>query len=506
MSNKLVWNSISGVALYVTNVVSAFIISPIILRSLGNWDYGLWEMIMSIIGYMGLLDLGVGPALVRFVAVADGRQDWNDLQKTISTALAFFVVLAIVASIFLLILGLNPEWVAGEVPDTLSSLSVVFFLLAFNAAVLFPQQVFIATLLGVQCHFLINNWRIFFLIVRSFLTYYLLLRYPGHGLVVIALLEPLFSVLQLLVFFGAVLRDRGIPCLAFSAVSYGKVKELFVFAGKSVVMMAASRLQNQSVPLIVGKVVGLGHVVYFVMPNRLVDYAKGLALAVGYPLTPYFGASIGKGDQNNLLKSWLTTSLALQVVSLAMPVVLFFCGEPFLRLWIGEEYAVAGRYALYFLLIGLVVDGLTTNAYRMLTAQGKHGKCALIWFFLSVLSIPVGIVGAMIWGVSGVVAGTTFVTIIGGGVTLHLACAVMKISMGLYFASTIKRIVLPLLLFVGMFLLCRYLVYISSYLDLIVHVVMSGVVYLMSIWFFTLDGNMRENVVKHFSRRFRFPS
>ena len=55
LRKKLLLNSLSGTSLYLINIVVAFIMSPVIIRALGNRDYGLWELVMSVIGYMGLL-------------------------------------------------------------------------------------------------------------------------------------------------------------------------------------------------------------------------------------------------------------------------------------------------------------------------------------------------------------------------------------------------------------------------------------------------------------------
>ncbi len=494
MSKKLVYNSLSGTFLFVTNIVVAFIMSPILIRALGNRDYGLWELVMSVIGYMGLLDLGIGTALVRFVSVADGRQDTADLQQTISTAFVFFVSVGIVAVLILAGLGAQPNLLAGREVGEIANIGTVLFLLAVNAGFLFPQQVFIATLMGVQRHYFINNVRVVLTLIQAIVLYYLLMRFAGHGLIVLALLTPIFTAIQFFIFSGAVVLDKQIPAIKLGCVKIAKALEMITFAGKSVIMMLASRLQNQSVPIIIGHVIGLSFIVYYVIPSRLVGYAKELTLAIGFPLTPYFGSAIGKGDSDALLKSWLNTSLALQVVSMVLPVVLFFTGESFIRLWLGEEYAVAGRFVLYFLLAGLLADSLATNAFRMLTAQAKHGKCALIWLVLALLSIPVGIWGAYQWGVSGVALGTTMVFVIGHLWTLQMTCGVMQVSLSRYFRETVFKLSLPLLFLIVVLAGLCHIWPITSYLHLVSHVIIAGLVYLLGLWCFTLQGEQRQRI------------
>ncbi|HBG07885.1 MAG: hypothetical protein A2075_18940 [Geobacteraceae bacterium GWC2_58_44] len=502
MSKKLILNSCSGVLCFIINIAVAFIMSPVILKVLGNRDYGLWELVMSVIGYMGLLDLGIGPALVRFVSVANGKEDREDLQKTISTALLFFVAIGGVALLLFAALGYSPQLIAGSDTKNIANVGTVFLLLGLDAGLLFPLQVFVATLMGLQRHYFINGVRAVLSIFRALLTFYLLQRNPGNGLIVLAFLEPIFTLLQFVMFAGAVHFIKEVPRMVLSAVTWGKMKELFTFGVKSATMLVASRLQNQSVPLIIGNVVGLGSVVYFVMPNRLVDYAKGLSQTVGFPLTPYFGATIGKGDQAGVLEAWLNSTLALQIVSLAMPVAIFFCGGAFLSLWIGPEYAVAGQWVLYLLLAGLVADSLASNSFRILTAQSQHGRSAMLWLLFSALSVPIGIWGASRWGVVGVTLGTTFVMVFGNLVTILLACSVMQISVAAYLRKTFLRLALPLLLLISVLWMMEAVSSVTSYFSLFVHLLVGGCVYCLAVWRLTLTGEIRERVRNSLSLRF----
>lgn len=491
MSKKLLLNSLSGTSLYLINIVVAFIMSPVIIRALGNRDYGLWELVMSVIGYMGLMDLGIGPALVRFVSVADGKQDHDDLQQTISTSFVFFVCVGGVAVLLFAALGYSPDFIAGSEMKDIANLGTVFLLLGINAGLIFPLHVFTATLMGVQRHYFINSTRGVLVVIRALLTFYLLQMYLGKGLIILALLEPIFTVLQFALFASVVYFDKNLPKLSISAVTWNKLKELFTFGTKSATMLVASRLQNQSVPLIIGNVIGLGSIVYFVMPNRLINYAKQLSLAIGFPLTPYFGAAVGRGDQKELLKSWLNTTLALQIVALVMPLVILFYGETFLGLWIGPEYALAGRWVIYILLVGLVADSLATNAFRILTAHSMHGRCATAWFLLSVISIPLGILGASLWGVAGVALGTTLATVVGNLVTIIMACSVMNIDLRTYFKESLMRLFLPLMLLASTLWILTQLFYVESYTDLLLHLIFAGIVYVTSVWYFTLSDDVR---------------
>lgn len=494
MKNKLFYNSLTGTLLYILNIIIMFIMSPVIIRALGNRDYGLWEMVMAVVGYMGLLDLGIGPALLRYVAVAHSKDDQKELQEIISTAQMFFIAIGVTAALGLIVLSRYPALIAGKESFDTGYLGIVFVLFALNAGMSFPLNVFTAVLMGVQRHYLINITRGTLGIIRSLISYTLLVKYAGKGLLILAVLEPTFNLIQFSVFAAAIRRDRSIPGFSMAACSRTKLKELFGYGSKSATLMVSSRIQSASIPFVISTVLGVSNIVFFTMPNRLVDYAKGMSLAIGFPLTPYFASQIAGDDRNAVKITWLQTSLALQIITLAMPIFIVFCGEPFLAVWIGKEYAVAGRGVLYCLAGALFVEAIAPNASRILMASGHHGRAALMWLILSIISVPLAVLGANRWGVTGVALGSATALIIGNIVTLLMACRDVGATMAEYARTTLMRLVVPLTLLAASLWMTTSALAPGNYLQLTLQVIISGLIYLTAVWVLTLSKESRTQI------------
>lgn len=494
MSKKLIYNSLTATSLYVVNVVMMFVMSPVIIANLGNRDYGIWEIIICLVGYMGVLDLGVGPALMRYVAVAESQHDKKSLQEIVSSAQFFYLLVGMVSVLVLLIVGQFPHLIIGRESRDVAYLGKVLMLFTLNIGLYFPMISLTAILMGLQYHFLINITRITTGIVRAVVVYNLLFSYPGKGLLILAMMEPIFNVVQFCVFALILRRNKTIPPFSFAACSARKMKELFTYGAKSAVLMVASRIQTASLPFVISNVVGVSQIVYFAMPNRLVGYAKDLSLAIGDPLTPYFASNIGKRDSSSVRESWLQASLALQTITLAMPFFLVFCGERFLSLWIGAEYGSAGRGVLFWLSAGLVVEAMAPNVSRILMATGNHGRAAITWLVLSCICIPLTAIGAMLWGINGVAMGSSTIIVLGSLITLHMACSEVKISFALYFRQTVLRLLAPLAALFLALLATQGLLRPKSYLDLVLQVAASGTLYLVCVWFFTLTVKVRAAI------------
>lgn len=58
---------LSYLSIFVT-IVIALLYTPIMLRLLGQSEYGLYSLIGAVVGYLSILDLGLGNAMVRYNA------------------------------------------------------------------------------------------------------------------------------------------------------------------------------------------------------------------------------------------------------------------------------------------------------------------------------------------------------------------------------------------------------------------------------------------------------
>ena len=80
-------NALGIYGVYAAAIVSGLLVTPIILHAIGNDAFGIWSFIGSVTIYLSILDLGVGPSIVRFAAEARGRQSPEDTNDVASTGL-----------------------------------------------------------------------------------------------------------------------------------------------------------------------------------------------------------------------------------------------------------------------------------------------------------------------------------------------------------------------------------------------------------------------------------
>ncbi|HPS02833.1 MAG TPA: hypothetical protein PLA90_14940, partial [Candidatus Sumerlaeota bacterium] len=64
----LLINACSNWASLAVNVLVGFILTPFIIRHVGKGGYGILTLVWSVIGYYGLVNLGVRSAIMRYIS------------------------------------------------------------------------------------------------------------------------------------------------------------------------------------------------------------------------------------------------------------------------------------------------------------------------------------------------------------------------------------------------------------------------------------------------------
>src|SRR5688572_31400577 len=90
-------NVLSNWGAFVFSAVASFFLAPYIVHELGNATYGAWVLLGAMVGYLGLLDLGVRGAVTRYVARLHAASDHDGASRIASAGLFLFSLSSIIA-------------------------------------------------------------------------------------------------------------------------------------------------------------------------------------------------------------------------------------------------------------------------------------------------------------------------------------------------------------------------------------------------------------------------
>ena len=86
----------------VVNFAITMVLLPIVVSNLGDRLYGAWIMVGMVIGYYGLLDLGLSSAVSRFVSRALGQDNKEEADCFITTSIYLFSIAGLIGFVIII--------------------------------------------------------------------------------------------------------------------------------------------------------------------------------------------------------------------------------------------------------------------------------------------------------------------------------------------------------------------------------------------------------------------
>jgi O-antigen/teichoic acid export membrane protein len=432
----------------VLNLFSGFILSPYVIHKLGPDGYGIWVLLFSVLGYYGLIDLGLRSAIVRFCADFYARNEFGKVNELINSALAYYTASA--AVLLLIATFLSGHTGLFHVPPAFAK-DFSSLLIVIGISFLFGMNVFSACLEGLQCFKLGIKVYILFISWRSIGTFILL--YLGHGLIELMLN---FITAQLLTnLLGYVFLRRVFPELQLS-ISFAKLsmlRHVASYALHTFVATIATQVLTQTPALILGFFRPTADIGYYVFPVRTLQYVLDFVMRVGM-VSASRAAELGaKGRFGEVFSLAIYSNRYCLVIFMPFMLFILVYGHSLIAVWIGEEFARNSSMIFPVVALGSTLGFVAQfNSSSILFGLGKHERYAhgllveaLVNVGLMFLLIPrFGIMGAA-W------AAAIPMIAVRGIYTPWLVCRVLGGSFAGYMWSVLSR---PALTAVPVLLAC----------------------------------------------------
>ena len=105
MVRQLGRNIFSSGASLAIRVILVFLVNPFIIHTLGNDRYGVWVLVVSIINYLTILDLGMKQALIRFISKYLGLKDYDKINSLLNAGFLVYFMVGLAVVVITLVLS-----------------------------------------------------------------------------------------------------------------------------------------------------------------------------------------------------------------------------------------------------------------------------------------------------------------------------------------------------------------------------------------------------------------
>lgn len=480
-----------------------FIYTPIMLRILGQAEYGLFSLASSAVSYLSLLSFGFGSTIIRYISKYRAENDKESEEKVFGFFLVLYCVLALLVLICGVVIAYNVEPIfnKGLTTNELNKMKILVMIMTFNSALSFPISVYSSMVVAHEKYIfrkLIDMFSTVLAPIANLVALYL--GYASVGMATAATIIQ-FIVLPLNVFYCyRIIKIKPI----FAKLPNTLIKEMlgfsvFIFIGTLVDMLFWATDK-----VILGMLAGSVAVAIYNVGSTFNTMVMNLSTSISGVFTPRVTGMVVKEASKEELNSIFIRIGRIQFIIIALIVSGFTVfGPTFIKLWAGPGYSGAYWIAI-MTMFPLCIPLIQNMGLTIVIAQNKHQFRSIVYLIIAVANVVMTYISVPYFGVYGAAACSCIAYIIGQGIVMNIYYyKVTGLDIPLFWKNIFKMAIIPIILTV----ICLFLndfIAINSWKIFLCGVVVFTSIYAILMYLFAFNEYERAlfggllKKVKHF--------
>ena len=462
-------------------VLVNLVYTPLMVRILGQNEYGLYQLVQSVVNYLNLMNFGFTGAYISFYSRERAKPDAEEgVARLNGMFLRVFLIITlacVLAGLFLV----NHIHLLGSrlTEEEYGKAGTLMILLVLNLAVSFPNSVFTVYIAARE--------RFVFKQAVTILNYVLI---------------PLCNLPLLYMGFGSVgvaAATLGLALLRLGLNMYyclGRLRMKFRFGRFDRTLFAAlagftffiflsdivDQMNTNVDKFLLGRMIGTGAVAVYSVGFELSTYYTFCSWAVSEMFVPEANRiAVEERDNAKLTELFTRIGRYNNYILLLIQTGFFLAGKAFIRLWVGDGYDDA-YWVGVILMLARYIPAVQTMGVTIQNAKDMHRPRSVIYFGIACVNVAVSVLLIRLWGVVGTSLGTLAAVALGAGIFMNIYYH-RRIGLDVFFfwKALIRWIVLAAALCAGVRLAVRripldtwprFLLFIAAY----------SAVYLLVLW------------------------
>lgn len=485
---------LSYLSLFINNFLG-LVYTPFLLSKLGQSEYGLYSLITQIIGYLTVLDLGFGNAIVVYTAKYRAKGEKENEEKLHGMFIVIFCVIGIIATLIGLLLYFNVNRIFGATmtSDELSKAKVMMLILTFNLAITFPFSVFSSIVTAYE-RFVFAKVRT---IIRNILMPIimiplLIMGYKSIAMVVVVTALNIYILASNTLYCFRKLNIK----IKFGKFDMKLLKEIFAYSFFIFLSVIVDKINWSVDQFVLGAVAGTIAVSIYSVAAQFNNIYLSFSSAINGLLLPKVSKMVAKEESNEQISDLFIKTGRLQYLVMALVITGFVLfGKQFIVLWAGNEYVIS-YYVACILMIPVTIPLIQNVGISILQAKNLHKFRSVLYALIALANIAASIPLAKMWGGIGSAIGTAASLIIGNGIIINIYYMKRaKINIPKFWIQIIKMTLPIIPLVIATIFILKY-VNLTNWIALAIGIGIYAVLYAVIAYIFIMNKYEKELLLK----------
>lgn len=368
IKKKIAYNVVGTLA----PLVVGLLVTPYLIAQIGIERFGILSIAWLVVGYFGILDMGLGRALTQKVAERIGAGQTENLGALIWLGVGAATILGILGGVGI---AIGADWLAFDFmkvsPGLESELARGFLWIAATIPLVLAATGLIGVLEGQQAYNVTAAIRG----PTSIVTFCAPLLAASHSVDLSSIFFSLFAVraLSLLVLVQVVTRRT--KAYQGRMIERGELSSLFQYGGWVTLSNVISPMMVYFDRFFIASTISTAVVAYYSTPSDLISKMLYLPLALTGVMFSTF-ASDWKLRPADVKRRYNKSLLVIAALIIPAVVVILLFAEPLLALWLGSDFAAKSYRIAQILAIGLLFNSLAMVPFAFVQAVGRADMTA----------------------------------------------------------------------------------------------------------------------------------
>lgn len=480
-------------------ILTGLVYTPIMLRLLGQSEYGLYQLVFSVVSYLNLLSLGFASSYIRFYSRKKADNDEIGIAQLNGMFMSIFLVISLVCIVcgIVMVSNITVMFGNGLSAKEYSIAKVLMILMIVGLAITFPNSVFDCNLVAHEEFIFQKSLSLAQSILNPFFALPLLVL--GKGSVGIVGVSTFLTMVCFCVNCFYSLKKLKMRFI-FNGFQLSLLKEMWIFTFFIFISQIIDQVNWNVDKLLLGRYLGTAAVAVYGVGGQINSMYLQFSTAISNVFIPTVNRIVAQDNDNNKLTDVFTKVGRIQFFIMALILSGFiFIGKTFIKLWAGPAY-VESYYVTLLLIIPVTIPLIQNLGIEIQRAKNMHKSRSLVYLCISIGNILISVPLIKSFGPAGAAAGTAVALILGNIIFINWYYH-NKIKLNMVFfwkniMSALLSVIIPCI--IGTIIVNIY--HIETAVEMIFFGCIYAGIYIISVWRFGLN-DYEKDLIKGLMKR-----
>lgn len=482
----------------IAQIVVNLLYVPLLIRGLGSEEYGLFQLIGSVMAYITIMNTMFSGGVTRFYCKFFFSDDEKGMENSLAVCRGIYYVASIVAVAVGIAVAFIVRFVYTDVLTSfqLTETSIMLAILIFNLIITMHNSINTAIINAHERFVFLQCIQIISVILQPVLVICLISNFPcATTICCVQLLANCCCALAQRIFARNILKGR----VKRHYKDNKLLKEILLYSSAILLALIADQIFWKTNQLVLGAICGMSIVAVYAVAMQVAQTAyQPLGIALSGIFTPKLSELYFKENNIHAISD-LFTSVG-RVVAYPLILVLFgfiVFGKQFIYLWAGSGFEDAYWIAIV-VMVPFTVDLMQNLGISILQVMNKYSFRGKMYLFMAIVNIIFVLIVIPQYGAIGAATVSGLTMFIGNGIIMNIYYSkVIGLNVRKYWRNAI-RVILPFIILLGIALFVWSSIPINTYswVVLILGIVIFSLCYFLVAYFASMNEYERGLVKK----------